>query len=79
MPLSYQASLGKDLCNSADEWENQDFYELFKKNSPPSDVGLSGMMSRANQPGTRLLYSNEGHLYITTDHYVTVHPIGTWK
>ena len=44
-----------------------------------ADVGLTGTMSRANQPGTRLLYSNDGHLYITTDHYNTVQPIGTWK
>ena len=41
-----------------------------------ADVGLSGTMSRANQPGTRLLYSNDGQMYITTDHYKTVHPFG---
>jgi RHS repeat-associated protein len=44
-----------------------------------ADVGLIGSMSRAKQPGTRLLYSNDGQLFITTDHYTTVHPIGTWK
>jgi hypothetical protein len=43
------------------------------------DIGLSNTMSRSNQPGTRLLYSNDGLLYITTDHYKTVTPIGTWK
>ncbi|MBD9665678.1 filamentous hemagglutinin N-terminal domain-containing protein [Variovorax sp. VRV01] len=43
------------------------------------DIGLSNTMSRSNQPGTRLLYSNDGLLYITTDHYKTVAPIGTWK
>lgn len=41
-----------------------------------ADVGLSNTMSRANQPGTRLLYSNDGQFFITTDHYKTVHPFG---
>ena len=44
-----------------------------------ADIGLSSAMSRSNQPGTRLLYSNDGLLYITTDHYKTVAPIGNWK
>jgi hypothetical protein len=43
------------------------------------DIGLSNTISRSNQPGTRLLYSNDGLLYITTGHYKTVTPIGTWK
>lgn len=43
------------------------------------DIGLSNTMSRNNQLGTRLLYSNDGLLFITTDHYKTVAPIGTWK
>ncbi|MEK5500764.1 T7SS effector LXG polymorphic toxin [Bacillus sp. FSL M8-0168] len=44
-----------------------------------ADVGLSNTMSRSKQPGTRLLYSNDGQMYITTDHYKTVHFIGTFK
>lgn len=44
-----------------------------------ADVGLASTMSRSNQPGTRLLYSSDGLLYITTDHYKTVSPIGSWK
>jgi hypothetical protein len=44
-----------------------------------ADVGLNSSMSRANQPGTRLLYSDDGFLYVTFDHYDTVHPIGTWN
>ncbi|MBI4997202.1 MAG: hypothetical protein HZC22_09955 [Rhodocyclales bacterium] len=44
-----------------------------------ADVGLSNSMSRSNQPGTRLLYSSDGLLYITTDHYKTATKIGTWK
>lgn len=43
-----------------------------------ADVGLIGDMSRAKQPGTRLLYSNDGLMYITTDHYKTVHFIGNY-
>ena len=43
------------------------------------DIGLSNTMSRSNQPGTRLLYSNDGLLYITTDHYKTATSIGSWK
>ncbi|MFO6497606.1 T7SS effector LXG polymorphic toxin [Bacillus sp. z60-11] len=44
-----------------------------------ADVGLSNTMSRSKQAGTRLLYSNDGKMYITTDHYKTVHYIGTFK
>ncbi|HHT5784210.1 TPA: hypothetical protein ACSZAH_06050 [Listeria monocytogenes] len=43
-----------------------------------ADVGLIGDMSRAKQAGTRLLYSNDGLLYITTDHYKTMHFIGNY-
>jgi hypothetical protein len=44
-----------------------------------ADVGLSGRMSRAKQPGTRLLYSSDGLLCITTDHYKTAISAGKWK
>ncbi|WP_437840095.1 RHS repeat-associated core domain-containing protein [Sorangium sp. So ce1153] len=44
-----------------------------------ADVGLSSTISRSKQPGTRLLYSSDGLLYVTADHYETVHLIGTWK
>ena len=44
-----------------------------------ADIGLTNTMSRANQSGTRLLYSNDGLLYVTPDHYQTVFPIGNWK
>lgn len=44
-----------------------------------ADIGLSNTISRAKQAGTRLLYSNDGLLYITKDHYKTVIFIGTWK
>ncbi|AZD27016.1 RHS repeat-associated core domain-containing protein [Pseudomonas chlororaphis] len=44
-----------------------------------ADVGINNTISRAKQPGTRLLYSNDGLLYITSDHYDTVSSIGKWK
>lgn len=44
-----------------------------------ADVGLCSTISRAKQSGTRLVYSNDGLLYVTYDHYETVHAIGTWK
>lgn len=44
-----------------------------------ADIGLTNTSSRSKQDGTRFLYSNDGLLYITTDHYETVLPIGKWK
>jgi hypothetical protein len=44
-----------------------------------ADVGLDPMMSRSNQPGTRLLYSNDGLAYITSDHYKSVYQLPNWK
>jgi filamentous hemagglutinin len=44
-----------------------------------ADIGLSNTMSRSNQSGTRLLYSSDGLLYITTDHYGSATSIGIWK
>ena len=31
------------------------------------------------QAGTRLLYSNDGLIFITTDHYKTFKDVGRWK
>lgn len=44
-----------------------------------ADIGIDGTISRGNQLGTRLLYSSDGLLYITTDHYKTATSVGTWK
>ncbi|MBV5097609.1 ribonuclease domain-containing protein, partial [Tenebrionicola larvae] len=44
-----------------------------------ADIGIDNTMSRSNQAGTRLLYSDDGLLYITTDHYETATSIGKWK
>ncbi|GAA3268003.1 hypothetical protein [Streptomyces labedae] len=43
-----------------------------------ADVGLTNTMKRSKQPGTRLLYSDDGLLYVTTDHYKTVDHVGTY-
>jgi filamentous hemagglutinin len=46
-----------------------------------ADIGLSNIMARGNtaQPASRLLYSSDGLLYVTSDHYQTMIPIGRWK
>ena len=44
-----------------------------------ADIGLQNTISRARQPGTRLVYSNDGLLYVTRDHYENVIYIGRWK
>lgn len=43
-----------------------------------ADVGLTNTMKRSKQPGTRLLYSDDGLIYVTTDHYKTVDYVGTY-
>lgn len=44
-----------------------------------ANIGSINTMSRSNQAGTRLLYSNDGLLYITTDHYISATRFGAWK
>ncbi|MCZ2498757.1 ribonuclease [Xylophilus sp. Kf1] len=44
-----------------------------------ADVGLENSVARSKQPGTRALYSSDGLLYISSDHYATVIEIGKWK
>lgn len=44
-----------------------------------ADIGINNTSSRAKQPGTRLLYSSDGLMYVTPDHYESAHPIGTWR
>lgn len=45
-----------------------------------ADIGLSNNMTRENlaQPSSRMLYSSDGLLYVTPDHYQTVVPVGRW-
>ncbi|SMB80007.1 Pre-toxin domain with VENN motif-containing protein [Pasteurella testudinis DSM 23072] len=44
-----------------------------------ADIGIDPNVSRAKQPGTRLIYSNDGMLFITTDHYNSFKEVGKWK
>jgi hypothetical protein len=44
-----------------------------------ADLGLDPMMSRAKQPGWRLLYSNDGLAYVTSDHYETAYQLPNWR
>ncbi|WP_412679619.1 ribonuclease domain-containing protein [Brevibacillus choshinensis] len=43
-----------------------------------ADVGLVNTMGRNKQTGTRLLYSNDGQMYITVDHYENFYYIGNY-
>ncbi|UUE12029.1 hypothetical protein NMX13_10815 [Dickeya zeae] len=44
-----------------------------------ADIGLSNTMlhGNASQPASRLLYSSNGLLYVTLDHYDSFIPVGT--
>ncbi|WP_410586902.1 polymorphic toxin-type HINT domain-containing protein [Amycolatopsis sp. lyj-23] len=46
-----------------------------------ADVGLDSAMTRAKQPGYRLLYSNDGLAYVTFDHYElgSFYRLPNWK
>ncbi|WP_222943223.1 polymorphic toxin-type HINT domain-containing protein [Streptomyces parvus] len=44
-----------------------------------ADLGINPMMSRAKQPGQRLLYSNDGLAYVTSDHYKTAYQLPNWR
>ena len=44
-----------------------------------ADIGVTSASSRAAQAGNRLLYSNDGLLFITNDHYKSAFAIGVWK
>ena len=44
-----------------------------------ADIGIDSSIARNKQAGTRLLYSNDGLIFITTDHYKTFKDVGRWK
>ncbi|MEV7025640.1 polymorphic toxin-type HINT domain-containing protein [Kitasatospora sp. NPDC093558] len=44
-----------------------------------ADVAINPAMRRAKQPGWRLLYSNDGLAYVTSDHYQTTYRLPNWK
>ncbi len=44
------------------------------------DIGLDNALPRSYpRPGTRMLYSSDGLIYMTTDHYTTPLEIGRWR
>jgi len=71
----WAASQNKDALKQAAELAKGDYSGSVKLEL---SVGAS-KNAPEYQPGTRLLYSNDGLLYITIDHYKTVAPIGSWK
>ena len=44
-----------------------------------ADVGINNMMKRSKQPGTRLVYSDDGLAYVTSDHYRSFYQLPNWK
>ena len=44
-----------------------------------ADIGIDSSIARNKQAGIRLLYSNDGLIFITTDHYKTFKDVGRWK
>ncbi|MFI7291846.1 ribonuclease domain-containing protein [Streptomyces anulatus] len=44
-----------------------------------ADIGIDSAKTRAKQPGTRLLYSNDGLAYVTPDHYDSFYQIPNWR
>ncbi|WP_406458757.1 hypothetical protein OG782_00120 [Streptomyces sp. NBC_00876] len=44
-----------------------------------ADIGIDSSMTRPKQPGTRLLYSNDGLAYVSSDHYDSFYQIPNWK
>ncbi|MFJ8439974.1 hypothetical protein [Kitasatospora griseola] len=44
-----------------------------------ADVGVNPMVSRPKQPGWRMLYSNDGQLYVTSEHYYSFYKLPDWK
>lgn len=44
-----------------------------------ADVGLQDTISRSKQSGTRLVYSNDGLVYVSDDHYQTFYRLPNWR
>ncbi|MET7965468.1 pre-toxin TG domain-containing protein [Micromonospora sp. NPDC005305] len=44
-----------------------------------ADIGQNYAMTRAKNAGTRLLYSSDGLMYVTPDHYESVYYVGRYK
>ena len=44
-----------------------------------ADIGIEPETKRTSQPGTRLLFSNDGLAFVTTDHYDNFYQVEDWK
>lgn len=53
--------------------------QMLMRSWKEADIGIDRNIDRNKQAGTRLLYSNDGLLFITTDHYQSFKEIGRWK
>lgn len=60
----------RDDYNKLPKASNRIWYE--------ADVGINYTSSRANNPGYRIVYSNDGLIYGTFDHYETIFYIGEY-
>lgn len=70
-----EGQIGGDIFSNKDGLLPQSKDRVWRE----ADIGINNQISRNKQSGTRLLYSNDGLLFITTDHYQTFKEIGTWK
>ncbi|MFI5493584.1 pre-toxin TG domain-containing protein [Actinoplanes sp. NPDC051859] len=74
-PKAPGKSLGGDVFGNKENVlpnaEGRTWYE--------ADIGQDYAKKRKNNPGDRLLYSSDGLLYVSTDHYQTVYYVGTYK
>ncbi len=44
-----------------------------------ADIGINPMMKRSKQAGTRLVYSNDGMMFTSTNHYESFNYLGRYK
>lgn len=69
------AQIGGDVFRNGDDLlpyvDGRTWYE--------ADIGLTDTMKRSKQPGTRLVYSNDGLTYVTNDHYASFYQLPSWK
>ncbi|MEU1406345.1 polymorphic toxin-type HINT domain-containing protein [Streptomyces sp. NPDC005728] len=79
---------GKALGNHAPGGQlGGDIFQNSDNKLPPAagrtyyeaDIGLDPMMKRSKQPGTRLVYSDDGLAYVTHDHYGSFYQLPNWK
>lgn len=70
-----QGQIGGDIFLNSQKLLPESEGRIWKE----ADIGINNNIARSKQGGTRLLYSNDGLLFITTDHYQSFKEIGKWK